>query len=173
MRKKVVNGLFYCIVFVMAFMLMEGCTIENNNSPTVDKNQIQTVKSNNSISNDEGKDSSLDQSIVERVEVSRLKNGQLREVIEDKEETLENGVYGCISKSEGNYYILINGVDYGYSNISYRIKDRVLFIKYNTQCENGLRVKELFLIKANNAETFDKVELVNNGNKETFHMLFQ
>jgi hypothetical protein len=105
----------------------------------------------------------------------QLKNLQLKEVVDDKGETLKNGVYGCISREEGNYYIFINGVDYWYSNITFNIKDKLLTIKYDTKYEKGVRVKQLFLIVPKNAESPEnpeKVELINNSNKEDFKILF-
>ncbi|MCJ7687823.1 MAG: hypothetical protein MUO60_00620 [Clostridiaceae bacterium] len=168
MTKKINRNLFYAFLAI-SLIFIEGCDKKDNNSDLKDKNQQQIVEiKNDSISDGEDKD----KSITKRVEINELKNIQLKEVVADKEETLKNGVYGCISKDEGNYYIFINGVDYWYSNISLNIKDELLTIKYDTKYDKGLRVKQLFLIVPKNAGIFNEVELFNNGNKETFKILF-
>lgn len=106
-----------------------------------------------------------------------LSNEKIKEIVEDKNEILENGIYGFNNDSEDRYYILINGVDYWYSNISFSIADKILTITYDTKYENGLRYKQFFMINPNNEEEFDKVELINNSdtkdseNKETFKLL--
>jgi hypothetical protein len=167
MRKKINNTLVYFIILAMTLIFVEGCDKKDNIVEINSQKQLQTLKYNDSRSEDK------DKGLTKTVEINELKNEQLKVVIEDKGETLKNGVYGCISKKEGNYYIFINGVDYWYSNILFSVKDKILTIKYDTEYEKGLRIKHVFLIIPKNVEVFDKVELINNGSKEDFKILFQ
>jgi hypothetical protein len=169
MKKNINKNLVFYVILVIGFIFIQGCDKKDKNLDKINEKQVQTVKvTNNSTLEDNYKD----KSITKTVEISELKNEQIKEIIEDKGETIKNGVYGCISKDEGNYYIFINGVDYWYSNISFNVKDKLLTIKYDTKYEEGLRVKHLSLIQPNNAGSFNEVELINNGNKETFKVLF-
>jgi len=119
------------------------------------------------------KENPLDQSITQEVDINQLENEQLKGVIGDKNEILKNGVYGGISKDDGNYYIFINSVGYWYSNITFDLQDKLLTIKYNTEYSEGLRYKQLFLIKPKNLHPiFNKAELIENGSRETLNVLF-
>lgn len=172
MRKRINTNLFCCSLLAISLIFIGGCDSNDENSDINNKNQKQII----GIQNDSTSDSNdKDKSIINIVEINELKNLQLKEVVDDKGETLKNGVYGCISREEGNYYIFINGVDYWHSNITFNIKDKLLTIKYDTKYEKGIRVKQLFLIVPKNAESPEnpeKVELINNGNKEAFKILF-
>ena len=161
-------NLFFCAFLAISLIFIEGCSKKENSLDVNNKTQLQTVKVKNNSTPYYN-----DLSIVKRVQINEMKNVQLKEVMDDKGEMLKNGMYGCISRDEGNYYIFINGVDYWYSNLSFNINDKLLTIKYDTKYEEGLRVKQLFLIVPKNAESFEKVELINNGNKEAFKILFQ
>ncbi|MCB2288249.1 hypothetical protein LGK97_00530 [Clostridium sp. CS001] len=169
MKKNINKNLFFCAFLASSLFFIGGCDKKDIDSDKINEKQVQTIEiTNNSTLEDNYKN----KSITKTVEISELKNEQIKEIIEDKGRALKNGVYGCISKDGGNYYVFINGVDYWYSNISFNVKDKLLTIKYDTKYEKGLRVKHLSLIQPNNAESFDEVALINNGNKETFKILF-
>ncbi|MGK0464857.1 hypothetical protein [Clostridium sp.] len=173
MKKKIIRNLS-CAFLAISLVFIEACSKKdinldiNNNK----QQQIEEVK-NESISEGNDKDLSIAKPVqIDVMNNVQLENVHLKEVIDDKEEKLKNGVYGCISKAEGSYYVFINGVDYWYSNITFNVKDKILTIKYDTKYERGLRIKHLFLIAPKNAGVFNDVELINNGNKETFKILF-
>lgn len=166
---KKINSNLFCVFLVISLIFIEGCDKKENKLDLKNKNQQQIVEMKNDSTSD-GDD--RDKSNTKRVEINELKNIQLKEVIDDKDEILKNGVYGCISREEGNYYIFINGVDYWYSNFTFNVKDKLLNIKYNTKYVKGLRFKQIFLIVPKNARIFGKVELINNGKKERFKILF-
>jgi len=171
--KKLNIGLLCCAIFGITLLVINGWDKKDDGMDINTDKQQQTVKiDNDAKSNDNNIQVSIDKSIVINAEFYKIKNPHLKEIVEDKKEVLKNGVYGCISKEEGIYYIFINGVDYWHSNISFNIKDKLLTISYNTEQEKGLRIKHLFMINPNNIETFDKVVLINNGNKEDFKILF-
>jgi hypothetical protein len=171
--KKLNIGLLCCAIFGITFLIINRWHKKDDVVDINTDKQQQTVKIDNDAKfNDNNIQVSIDKSIVINAEFDKMKNPHIKEIVEDKKEILKNGVYGCISKDEGNYYIFINGVDYWYSNISFNIKDKLLTISYNTEHEKGLRIKHLFMINPNNIETFDKVVLINNGNKEDFKILF-
>lgn len=175
MEKKVIRSLFCCAILA-TLIFTEGCS-KSDNKNLINKGETQTLQVNNISKLNIVKDVNdrlLDQSIAKRIEINELDNVYIKELIDDKDEKLKNGVYGCINKKEGNYYIFINGVDFWYSDISFNIKNKLLTIKYNTFYEKGLRIKHLFLIKLDNIDTFDKVQLVNNNDlQEKFHVLYQ
>lgn len=171
--KKIKVNLVWCIMLVIVFIFVVGCDKKSNSVNTSGEKYQHTIVENNTKPQYNDKQSNLDKSIALRMEIDELKNEKIREIVEDKKETLKNGIFGCINNAEGRYYILINGVDYWYSNISFSIKDKLLTINYNTEYDKGLRTKQFLVMNPNNEETFDKVELINNGNKETFRILYR
>lgn len=171
--KKIKVNLFCFIIIVNVSIFVLGCDKKNDSVDISGKKEQHTITYRNTNPNGNDKQLNLDKSIMLRMEIDELKNDKIKEIVEDKKETLKNGVYGCISNDEGKYYILINGVDYWYSNITFSIKDKILTMNYSTKYEKGLRYKQFFLINPNNEETFDKVELINNGNKDTFKILYK
>ena len=173
---KIKVDLFCCVILMIVSIFVVGCDKKSNSVDTSGEKQQNIIIDNNFKSFGDGKQKSLDKrdkSIALDVEIDGLENEKLKEIVEDKKEILKNGIYGCISNEEGKYYILINGVDYWYSNISFSIKNKLLKITYDTEYEKGLRIKHFFLINPNNEESFNKVELINNGNKEIFRILYQ
>jgi hypothetical protein len=171
--KKIKIDLFWCIILGFVFISTVGCEKKSNVVIISDDKQQPTIIEINTKPQNNNKKSNLDNSIILRMEIDEIKNKKIKDIVEDKNETLKNGIYGCISNAENRYYILINGVDYWYSNISFSFKDKVLSISYDTNYNKGLRNKQFFVINPNNQETFDTVELINNGKKETFKILFQ
>ncbi|MGH4118250.1 hypothetical protein [Clostridium sp.] len=172
MGKKINRNLF-CAFLMISLIFIEGCDKKDTNLNLNNENQKQIVEVKNESTADDNKDLSIAKSVqIDDMKNVQLKDVQLKEVIDDKDENIKNGVYGCISKNEGNYYIFINGVDYWYSNITFNVKDGLLTVKYDTKYEKGLRIKHLFLIVPKNTGVFNEVELINNGNKENFKILF-
>jgi hypothetical protein len=172
--KNIKVDLFCCVILVIISIFVVGCDKKGNSVDISGENKQQnTIVDNNTKPNANDKQSTLDKSIALRMEIDELKNEKIKDIVVDKKETLRNGAYGCIDSAEGKYYILINGVDYWHSHISFSIKDKLLTISYTTEYDKGLRIKDFFLINPNNEESFDKVELINNGNKEIFRILYQ
>ncbi|MDF2588476.1 MAG: hypothetical protein K0S41_2317 [Anaerocolumna sp.] len=179
MRMKKIKGYFSSYVILMIVVIIGVIIGVSYNKKNDSVRNVEKQQPINEIDNtkQESEPTAQDSSIVYRMDYDLLSNEKIKEIVEDKNEILENGIYGFNSDSEDRYYILINGVDYWYSNISFSIADKILTITYDTKYENGLRYKQFFMINPNNKEEFDKVELINNNekkdseNKETFKLL--
>lgn len=109
---------------------------------------------------------SLDDGIVvKEIDIDRLRDKKLNDFI--TENNLANGVFEYYYSKGDKHYILFNGVENIYKNVTFNLENKIFTISYESQSTSG-NSKLLYLIEKESGDAFDTIKLLNNNKEDYF-----